>query len=198
MPAGPGNVPDMEPIQGPRRPEEVYAGVGGDTTLAALDAACGFATRVEGDLDPLWSRWFEAISKVPLKNLADDDVARVLDSGLHLPVVLPLALGRLRDPSREEVPDRLMMAVARASRRVRPRLAPLAEESREALRSCLERGEQWQEVAQAALSELERKVPLEQAWGWREPPSPMAPRPPLEEFRARSGEVRSPYPPGEG
>jgi len=196
----------MHPFQGPRSPQDVYATAGPDVSLSDLDAACGFTTHVEGDLDRLWARWLEAIARVPLRNLADDDLARALDGGLHLPLVLPMALGRLREAADEAVPDRLMTAAAKAARRMRPRLAALAEETRAVLDS-LSRREgphstessvwatppSWKDAAQAALQELDRSVPLEQAPGWREPPSPMAPRPPADEFKPRDGQIRSPY-----
>lgn len=205
------------PFQGPPAAADVYARSDASATLGSLDAALGYTTHVEADLDRLWARWYQAIAQVPLSNLADDDVARVLDGGVHLPVVLPLALQRIRAAfASEPPPDRLLEAAARAARRIKDRLPNLTSETRDLLESMQRKapaappqpsatsafGERpsWRDALQAALVELGRLVPQEGIRGWREPPSPMSRWPSAQELTrgdepAEGPAVKSPYQP---
>jgi hypothetical protein len=182
-----------EPFSAPRSGAEVYPEMqsrleGPDArgvTLAAVDRALGYTTHASAAASPLWGRWYEAVSALPLQNLADDDLARALDAALHVPLVLPLALRRLRAPAEAGAPpERLLLAAGRAARRIRARLPQLFEETRQALKLL---------QASDALEELERVVPLESG-PWRDV-GPSMPAARDESRAADTTPVRSPHSP---
>jgi len=197
-------------FDGPPAPEAVYARATAEATLASLDRSLGYGMHVAGDLDPLWATWYQAIARVPLKNLADDDVARVLDSAMHLPLTLPHAIARLTERNTvDTLPSRLVSAVGRAARRVKQRLPQLSEQARASLRAvgALPTGldadpaevADLRAVIAEALASVDATVAEENVWGWREPASSLSRRPSADELRAITAPspaerpVRSPY-----
>ena len=198
---------EKHPLLGPPRALEVYQSASTRHSLSALDRALGVTTHLQADLDPLWEQWYQAISEVPLERLADDDIGRLLDVCMHLPLVLPLSLERLRSrlatAGGEEALacERLLLSVARAGRRLRDRAPSLAQPVDvllEDLRVKWQGEEPASPCRQAwvrAADELRRSVPSESVSGWREMLG--APLPSLQEHiqeGPRGGSsVRSPH-----
>ena len=167
------------PFSAPPSPEEAYLAAGSRSSLAALDQALGTTTHVQGDLDPLWGQWFQAVAHLPLEQLASDDLGRVLDGCLHLPVVLPVALARLgssleKGGDEVQADERLLLAVARAGRRLRRRVPDLAGRVSAFLETS--RREAGASAAATALgplferawAEWSRVEAVEQTSGWRD------------------------------
>lgn len=84
---------DSHSFRAPRRATEVYAQATAEWTLAAVEHRLGFSASAGDDLS---ARWLRHVLAIRMVDLDDDDLSALLTRGLHLPLLLPLALGRLR------------------------------------------------------------------------------------------------------
>lgn len=184
------------PFSPPPRPAEAYQQLTPLASLASLDQAVGTNTHVVEDLNALWAQWYHAVAHVPVKHLADDDLGRALDACLHLPVVLPVALGRLEQHRAQYQADtdlaceRLLRAVAVCGRRTRaraPQLAARVEAELQAWRLILAAAGSTQRLWSQVWDEWSRVEPKEARLGWREGLEEQLP--PVEASSA--GELRS-------
>ena len=200
--------PGGHPLQAPPAARDLYRNAPPDTTLAALDDGLGFHAVAEPGAE-LRHLWYQSVKDMPVPSLGDEDLAAVLDEGIHLPVVLPVALERLREwPSRPSVSlVELIRACARASRWVKGSVPALGRECRVVLERIASRSEPPSQATiraavVAALADLEalepppfprRVVPL---------PAPPTPTPPPRQVSARASSglpsVRNPHLPFRG
>lgn len=142
-------------FSGPPRAADIYASVGEATTLAAVEKRLGFTTRGAEGAE---AAWLEAVRQVPMNALADDDLAMLLSRGMHVPLLLPLALARLKacaEAQRAPLTD-LIRGCGEAARLVAGRAPELTEQTRAALRALLSVswGEQRVETLEAVYSAL--------------------------------------------
>lgn len=124
-------------FQAPPRAADVYAQATDGWTLAAVEQKLGYQTYGAGDME---SQWLEAVRVKPLRELADDDLARLLSRGMHLPLTLPVALSRLRSAADSKVlPDaELVRACGQAAAMARRSGSDLPEKTTTVLQVLLQ------------------------------------------------------------
>lgn len=100
-------------IAAPPHASEVYGSVSDSQTLAAVEDSLGYHLE---PTDTMESQWLSATRKIPLRDIADADLARLLERGVHIPLLLPMALTRLRANAQSGKPpeEDLITASARA------------------------------------------------------------------------------------
>lgn len=195
-------------LKAPPAARDLYRNASPDTSLGALDEGLGFHAVTEPGAE-LRHLWYQSVKDVPIPSLGDEDLAAVLDEGIHLPMVLPVALERLRDwPSRPSVSlVEMIRASARASRWVKGTLPALGRECRVLLERIASRSEPPSQATirasvVAALADLEalepppfprHAVPLPAP-----PPTAPTPRRPSPQAAVGLPSVRSPHSPQQG
>lgn len=120
----------------PPRAADVYARARDSWTLGALEEQLGYTTR---GVEPMEADWLDALRPVPFAALDDDDLGGLVARGMHLPVLLPLALARLRASQTTRVPPSgtLVEGCGAAVRRIASRAPELARETTTVLQSML-------------------------------------------------------------
>lgn len=136
-------TPERRPLQGPRSARDVYASATPATSLGALDEALGYGLPPQDVTSPTHLYWYQSVRQRPIASLGDDDLAAVLDEGIHLPVVVPIALERLGEwPSRPSTSlVELVRACGRACRWVKGTAPALGRECRATLERIASRSE---------------------------------------------------------
>lgn len=133
------NAPDSR-MQAPPSAASVYAQARDSWTLATLEQRLGFTTR---GADGMEAQWLDGLREVPFAALADDDLGMLLARGMHIPVLLPVALARLQAAVTSRLPPSgtLIEGCGRAAKLVTARAPELAKQADAALRSLLQA--QW-------------------------------------------------------
>lgn len=138
------------------RASEIYAQATDAWTLAAVEQKLGVHTRGSTDLE---EQWLSATRIRPLRDVDDEDLARLLTRGLHVPLLLPMGLSRLRAAVKSRTPPDgdLVRACGAAAWLIKRRLPEKADEAMAVLRALLQT--EWLDgrvdVMEAAYSALE-------------------------------------------
>ncbi|MHB2017098.1 MAG: contact-dependent growth inhibition system immunity protein [Candidatus Xenobia bacterium] len=114
---------------------EVYRNADPGLSMAELDRRLGYRLVPPGAEAPDSQRWYARIQDKPMSELSDEDVTVVLENALHLPVMIPLAITRLKATPVAGMlyEGQMMQALAAAARILRPRFPELATQVRQAL-----------------------------------------------------------------
>lgn len=130
-------MPDpAEGFKAPPRAADIYASARDNWTLGALESQLGYTTR---GAEPMEADWLDALRAVPFAALDDDDLGALVAKGMHLPVLLPIALSRVRASQATRVPPSgaLVEGCGEAARRIRSRAPDLSRETTTVLQSML-------------------------------------------------------------
>lgn len=127
----------QRPFQAPPRAADVYAQARDTWTLAALERRLGYTSHGAAGLD---ADWLAAIRNTPMAGLADDDLGLLLSRGMHLPLLLPLGLSRLRACTQGRTPPSpvLVRGCGEAARLAAPRAPDLQRETATVLQALLQ------------------------------------------------------------